>query len=115
MLLELTGEFSDIIADVQVKRFRKEKNCYQLIAILSLKDGSNLFVKEYLFRNGEKKYAYHLQTKDGKFRGRWDNAPHWPELPTYPKHFHDGRENRVVASEINNLRAVLEHLRNILA
>lgn len=48
MPLELTGEFWDIIADVQVKRFRKEKNCYQLIAILARKDDSKLFVKNLL-------------------------------------------------------------------
>ena len=41
------------------------------------------------------KYRYHWQTGSGKLIKRWDNAPHHPEIDTFPDHLHDGSEENV--------------------
>lgn len=38
------------------------------------------------------KYRVHWQTRDGKLRKRWDNAPHHTEVKTFPNHVHIGNE-----------------------
>ena len=51
------------------------------------------------------KYAYHWDrrlTKDQIFRH--DNAPHqrWKDIPTFPKHFHNGSEDIVIPSYLSD-------------
>lgn len=41
------------------------------------------------------KYSFHWQTKEGKLIKRWDNAPHHPEIETFPHHLHDDTEDSV--------------------
>ena len=49
----------------------------------------------------EGRYSYHWERKaiDGTIY-RHDNAPHrrWREVKTFPKHFHEGSEERVTES-----------------
>jgi Family of unknown function (DUF6516) len=42
------------------------------------------------------KYRHHWQNRDSRLLKRWDNAPHYPTLDTYPHHLHDGAEDSVV-------------------
>lgn len=42
-------------------------------------------------------YRHHWQDGSGRLLKRWDNAPHHPEIETFPHHLHDGAEDRVVA------------------
>lgn len=44
------------------------------------------------------KYSFHWQRSDGQLLKRWDNAPHHPEIETFPHHLHDGSENNVQPS-----------------
>ena len=51
------------------------------------------------------KYSYHWDrrlTKDQIFRH--DNAPHqrWKDIPTFPKHFHNGSEDIVIPSYLSD-------------
>ncbi len=51
------------------------------------------------------KYSYHWE--QGGVRGlvfRHDNAPHkrWRHVRTFPKHFHNGTEEKVVESDISD-------------
>jgi len=41
------------------------------------------------------RYRHHWQNANGLLIKRWDNAPHYPALETFPHHLHDGAENRV--------------------
>jgi len=59
-------------------------------------------------------YACHWEHRrqSGKIY-RWDNAPHHPEVSTYPKHFHDGDESAVTGSALSSdsqsaLRGILK-------
>ena len=49
-----------------------------------------LFIKEYVFENKERKYAYHWTDNAGNLICRWDNAKHWPDISTFPHHKHSG-------------------------
>ena len=42
------------------------------------------------------KYAFHWQRADGALIRRWDNAPHHPEIATFPDHLHEGSEDTVL-------------------
>lgn len=46
---------------------------------------------------------------------RHDNAPHWKNISTYPKHFHSGSEANVTESNLseNPIKAVIEFLQFI--
>lgn len=53
------------------------------------------------------KYRHHWQSSDGQVIKRWDNAPHHPEIDTFPHHLHDASENNVIRhSEISGLDAL---------
>jgi Family of unknown function (DUF6516) len=42
------------------------------------------------------KYRHHWQDNQGLLIKRWDNAPHYPDIDTFPHHLHNGIADRVV-------------------
>jgi hypothetical protein len=60
----------------------------------SLADGSTLEFAEYVqLKAGSiylQTYSYHWQSCKGTLLKRWDNAPHHPEIATFPDHLHKG-------------------------
>jgi hypothetical protein len=42
------------------------------------------------------KYRHHWQDRHSRLLKRWDNAPHYPAIDTFPHHLHDGTEDYVV-------------------
>ena len=53
------------------------------------------------------KYHHHWQDGNGVLIKRWDNAPHYPAIDTFPHHLHDGAEDRVVSHQaITGLEAL---------
>lgn len=56
-------------------------------------------------------YSYHWQTSLGTLRRRWDNAPHHPEIFTFPDHQHNG--DLVVDSKPMTLALVLAAIENV--
>ena len=57
-------------------------------------------------------YAYHYQCADGTLVFRYDNAPHHPEVFTFPDHIHI--EGRVEAAEPPDLSKVLRRIDGLL-
>jgi len=110
----LLKKFRHIIIDFRVRKFRRLKNGHEFIAELVLKDDSCLIIKDYLFLDGTRKYAYHWQNKERKLIIRWDNAPHWKNNSTYPHHKHIERVECVEDSDIRNIDQVLEFISNKL-
>lgn len=88
MLLRALKKFSTIIEEVSVERFVHVANTYELRASVKLKDGSWLKIRDYLFADGKRKYAYHWQSSEGDLIRIWDSAPHWPDLTGPPHHCH---------------------------
>lgn len=58
------------------------------------------------------KYRYHYQRADGTLAFRYDNAPHHPEVFTFPNHVHI--EGRVEAAEPPDLSQVLRRIDGLL-
>jgi len=80
-------------------------------------DNSTLYAAEDLESLGQREierveYAFHYQRADGTLIFRYDNSPHYPNLPTFPAHKHtpDG----VIAAEAPDLAAVLREIDAIL-
>jgi Family of unknown function (DUF6516) len=57
------------------------------------------------------KYRHHWQDRNGLLIKRWDNAPHYRAIDTFPHHLHDGAEDHVVSHPSTT---GLEVLQNIL-
>jgi len=114
MLLKALREFSDIIEEVHVDRFVHVANTYELKAWMKIKDSSILNIKDYLFTDGTRKYAYHWQLLDGTLIRRWDNAPHWPDLAGAPHHCHKGNED-IEPSAPKDISSVLAEIRSIIS
>ena len=54
------------------------------------------------------RYAYHWQDSKSHLLARWDNAPHYPDMPTFPDHFHNGQHIKPTSQP--TIRDVLEYL-----
>ena len=72
-----------------------------------LRDGSVLFINEVNLKS-ENKYSYHWQDEKGGLKIRWDNAPHWKELKTYPFHQHVEKKIPPIPSFEVTLKDVLK-------
>ncbi|MCI0475903.1 MAG: DUF6516 family protein [Anaerolineales bacterium] len=77
---------------------------------LKLRDGS--FLDIWLSLDGDYAYHWELRRQRGRLY-RWDNAPHYPHVETFPAHFHDGDENTIIASQLSNVPE--DALRQVLA
>lgn len=64
-------------------------------------------------RPAKKTYTYHYQRADGQLVFRYDNAPHYPNLPTAPHHKHLG-ETEVIAAEPPTLKTVLQEIERLV-
>jgi len=78
---------------------------------LTFIDGS--FMDVFFSRKGQ--YNYHWQRDKEIYR--WDNADHWPDISTHPKHCHSGSDKNVMESAISDipeeaLRSILSFLRD---
>jgi hypothetical protein len=99
-------EFGEIVVDTKSPDLNELR--------IMLVDGS--FVDVWFSLKLKGRYSYHWECKaiDGTIY-RHDNAPHklWREVVTFPKHFHDGSEERVQGSAISEVPE--EGLREFLA
>ncbi len=58
------------------------------------------------------RYAYHYQDRSGEPIFRYDNAPHHPNIPTYPHHKHVG--SAVVPAQVPDLSEILREIEQII-
>lgn len=78
--------------------------------VLRFSDGSALHFREFVHATTSIQrlvYAYQYMDAENRLIFRYDNAEHYPALPTAPHHKHDGNQNTVVASAAPRLDAVL--------
>lgn len=80
-------------------------------------NGSQLSVVEEVERIGHRDvrriaYKFHYQRADGTMIFRYDNAPHYPGVPTFPHHKHVG--DSVVAAEEPDLSDVLREIDRLI-
>lgn len=84
---------------------RLDDSFAQVKADVELADGSRLHINEVYVRGELRKYAYYRLTPTGEIIQGWDNAPHHPEIASFPHHLH--QENAVYPSQVRSLADVL--------
>jgi len=83
---------------------------HAIIAKIIFIDDSILYIRDFLFLNGERKYSYHWQNKNNDLLIRWDNSPHHFHIKTFSHHKHI-KDNVVESKEID-VRSILKHINN---
>jgi sugar lactone lactonase YvrE len=91
-MLNLIARYERFIKSFQVSLYEQEGEMLRFKAQLTFTNDSKLFIKEYVFENKERKYAYHWADISGNLICRWDNANHWTGISTSPHHKHTGNE-----------------------
>ncbi len=112
MIYNILKQYSSIIKHCNIEKFRQTQNSYELVLTIKFADESELSVNDYLFLDGKRKYSYHYQNQDKELIFRYDNAPHWKELKTYPYHKH--LPNNVEESNVMNIEKVLQEISTFL-
>lgn len=112
MILHIIDEFSDIIHEYKIKKFRNFGALYEINLQIFFIDKTTLYVRDYLFSDNIRKYSYHWQTEKGECIIRWDNIPHHQNITTFPFHKHIGKKENVAESEAMSLGKVLGLIRN---
>ena len=94
---------SKVFTDIDVLELVDEGTVQLLRIRAILKDSSVLHITE-LHTSDFQKYSYHWQKSNGDMLLRWDNAPHYKELKTFPHHRHDGSKvlpsHRITVDEV---------------
>ena len=88
MIVEHLALLKPWMTDYQVTQFQMIDMNLRLKAKIAFIDGSVLFIKEIMIDGQQRKYAYHWQDPQCRLICRWDNAPDWPEVNTFPHHKH---------------------------
>jgi hypothetical protein len=106
-MLRPLDTYASLIKSWRVVRYEQEGDAYMLQLSVVLADDSRLEVRDYLFADGSRKYAYQWMEADGTLRRRWDNAPHWPSVVTAPHHVHLPGQEMPEPSTVTNLEDLL--------
>ena len=113
-MLKLFDVYASLFKSWRVVRYEQEGDAYMLELSAILLDDSRLQLRDYLFADQRRKYAYHWMEADGTLRRRWDNAPHWPSIVTVPHHMHLPGQEMPVASTVTNLEDLLQFVQTWL-
>jgi hypothetical protein len=113
-MLHLFGVHASLFEAWRVVNFEQEGEIYALQVTAVLRDGRRLEMREYVFADSSRKYAYHWTAADGSLRRRWDNAPHWPKVATAPHHAHLMDQAFPGPSTITTLEDLLQFLEETL-
>ena len=102
-----------LVTQLHVIRERSTLIDGYLRARLALADGSQLEFSEYMQRSSAGEivvitYSYHWADANNQLIMRWDNTPHFPGLPGFPDHIHDGVTGEVTASQPMSIFTVLD-------
>ncbi|SEH05824.1 toxin-antitoxin system TumE family protein [Candidatus Venteria ishoeyi] len=99
MLLDLIEKHQRLVESYEILVYDHDGPNIRLKACVVLRDGSMLHIKQIVLEESNFKYAYHWQDHSGNLICRWDNAPHWPEIASYPHHKHTMRDGMEIVIE----------------
>ena len=105
-MLEELRKRRDLVLAVTRYEHRFSGDVEQFKASAFLADGSLLHINEVWLEGRLSKYAYYWLTPTGELIQGWDNAPHHPEIETYPHHSHTNQG--IQPSVLRSLADVLE-------
>ncbi len=81
--------------------------------MVKLKDNSVVYIKEYVDEN-ERAYSYHWQTEKGELIIRWDNAPHYKDILTYPHHKHVKEKENILPNYAITCDEIFKEIEQVL-
>jgi hypothetical protein len=113
-MLQLFDAHASLFKSWRVVRYEEEGSAYMLQVSAVLLDDSRFTLRDYLFADGSRKYAYQWMEASGALRRRWDNAPHWPGIATAPHHVHFPDQEMPEPSTITNLEDLLDFVQRWL-
>ncbi len=113
MFYKVIEGYSSIVAGYSVSKYRRYGLAVSLIARVGFIDGSTLYIKDYMFLNGMRKYSYHWQDRDGNLMVRWDNSRHYKDIHTFPHHKHF--PDKITESEERNIRDIFKYIKNSIS
>lgn len=101
-----------VILSFHIVRERMTLTDAHLRVRLTLADASRLEFSEYAQRSGSGKievitYSYHWADVEDNLIQRWDNTPHFPDLPNFPHHTHNGLTGKVEPGQPVDFFAIL--------
>jgi len=104
-----------VVTQFQIIRERSTLMDGYLRARLALADGSQLEFSEYMQRSSDREivvitYSYKWADANNQLIVRWDNTPHFPDLPGFPDHMHDGVTGEVTPGQPMSIFAVLDEI-----
>ena len=115
---EKLKELEPLISSSQISIERRSPNRVVLKGMIIFIDGSSLHFLEYVLEEDNRllrvSYRFHYTKQDNSLIFRYDNAPHHPELSTFPHHKHLSG-NKVVSSSEKSLADVLDEIREIIS
>lgn len=83
-------DINPVVTAYEVISYDQEEDVSFLKLRIKLIDGPLLHTPEKVSRSA-RKYAFHWQRPDNSYLVRWDNAPHYPDLASFPHHRQDNR------------------------
>lgn len=109
----------EIVTAFQIRRERHTVVDGHIRVRASIVDGSLLEFSEYAVRLPEDQmqvvvYSYHWEDAAGNLICRWDNTPHFPGMPGFPHHVHDGKADAVLSGRPVDIFVVLDWIRQAL-
>ncbi|MBN2566108.1 MAG: hypothetical protein JXB46_10400 [Candidatus Eisenbacteria bacterium] len=104
-----------LVTEFSIIRERSTQFDGYLRARATLSDGSAFEFSEYVHRSASGgievvTYSYHWADSDSNLIRRWDNTPHFPDLPGFPHHIHDGRTGSVIPGRLVSIFLVLDEI-----
>lgn len=100
------------IKEFKILNFEQIASNFRLKIEVSFKNGSMLYIKEIVINGKIRKYSYHWQDEKNKLICRWDNAPDWKNISTFPHHKHYKKE--ILPSFSINSESIFQEIRSIL-
>lgn len=99
MLARLVEKYAEIIQSWSVTLLDKDGPNLRFRAQVTFIDSSVLNIRQVVIGESTFKYSYHWQDQKGSMICRWDNAEHWPKIPTYPHHRHAVNQEQIIVKE----------------
>ena len=110
MIFDILKKFSFLISSYKIIDYDYFATNYKLVIEIHINNRTKLYVRDYLFSDGKRKYSFHWQDEKGNCIIRWDNIPHHQTVDTFPFHQHIGKKEVVEDSVVMNLEKVLEYI-----
>jgi len=104
-----------VVVSFEILRERRTLMDGHLRVRLQLIDSSQLEFSEYVHHSPSEQievitYSYHWAKADYTLIRRWDNTPHYPDLPNFPHHIHDGATSIVLPGRPMSIFNVLDEI-----